>query len=168
MKRAATASDLRLRNVRALVGLTELLGGLWSAYTTLALLNRFGGILRNLWFAAFALGFFTIVCLAGIMLLRGRESGVVLSYGVQAVQSVQITFGSFALRFLAGPHLILAYFGGDDIRFFLGVTSAFNVLRSPADPSFGLGLNLAAFVFLGLLWWGSESPANGGQSVTSQ
>ena len=127
-----------------IVGLVELLSGAWSAVATLTLLSRFGGVVQNAWFAFIALGFSTMVGAAGVLLVRGREAGEILSYTVQLLQLVQVTVGAFAIRFLAGPNLTIFYLGGGEFHAYVGMASGFNVLRGSGDPPFALGLNLVA------------------------
>src|SRR5213594_1739572 len=105
------------------------------------------GIVIPWTFLLITMGWFTLVGLAGVRLLRHQVGGWTLSLIAQVAQLIQLTRGSIAFRLLAGPELTIFYLG-DRFYFFAGITSSVNLFRGPSDPPFALGVNLIAVAIL--------------------
>jgi hypothetical protein len=135
------------QRARVPVALVEILGASWSFVVMVRLLLATPGVVIPWTFLLIALGWFALVGLAGVRLLRQQVGGWTLSLIAQASQLFQLTAGSTALRLLAGPQLTIFYLG-DRFYFFAGVTSSVNLFRGADDPPFAFGVNLVAVAIL--------------------
>jgi hypothetical protein len=132
---------------RTVVALIEILGASWSLVVMIRLLLGASGLVIPWWFLVLALGWFSLVGLAGVRLWRRQTGREPLSIIAQTAQLLQITTGPVAFRLLAGPQATISFLG-DRFYFFAGVTSSVNLFRGETDPAFAIGLNIVALVLL--------------------
>jgi hypothetical protein len=135
------------RRARGPVALIEILGAAWSFVAMVRLFLATPGLVIPWTFLLIALGWFALVGLAGVRLLRQQVGGWTLSLIAQTAQLLQVTSGAIALRLLAGPQLTIFYLG-DRFYFFAGVTSSMNLYRGADDPPFAFGVNFVAVAIL--------------------
>jgi hypothetical protein len=137
--------------VRRVLGLVQVLGAGWSAVVAVKLLLQAQVFRGDPGFALLLLGIITLVGVAGVELLRGRELGATLSFVAWIIQLLHVSFGEFAIRVVVGPQLTVTYSGMGVVQAYGGVTVSLNLLRTDSDTSFSLGINLVALGALILL-----------------
>ena len=136
-------------SVRKTVAVVEILGASWSVLAAVHLFLTTPGILIPWSFLIITLGWFSLVGLAGVLLLRDKRSGWTLSVVAQALQLLQITAGSVAFRLLAGPQATVSLVEGH-LRWFVGMTSSIGLWREQGDPAL-IAVNFVPLLLLGAL-----------------
>lgn len=87
--------------------------------------------------------FLTVV--AGVLLWRGKRTGLALSLGLQLFQIVPLVIAQTAVRYVAGFHWTLR-FGAPRIWKPWGFEGTFLILHDPALPATVIGINVVAAV----------------------
>lgn len=140
----------RAPQVYRIIGTLEVVGAGWSVVALLQAFIRAPGAVLPWGLVFVVLAAYSVVGLAGLLLLRQKEVGEILSIVAQSMQVLQITAGSIAYRFLAGYQASI-YVVGDHLAAYGGLTASVNLWRDSGDPPFALGLNLIPLAVLVLL-----------------
>ena len=86
-----------------------------------------------------------LTVVAGVLLWRGRRSGLALSLGLQLFQVLPVVIAHTAVRYVTGLQWTLR-FGGPRIWKPWGLEGTFLVLHDPAFPATMIGVNVVALV----------------------
>src|SRR5262249_17946027 len=107
---------------RRCIALIEILGSSWSLSVIVRLLLHSPGIVVPWSYILMLLLAFGWVGAAGVLLLRDKPLGVVMSVIAQGLQIVQANVGSIAFTFLACCQATV--FFGEGVSFFAGFTAS--------------------------------------------